>query len=240
MKEGKPAAGRKLLAVLTVTLALAGCQELLVEPAPLGPAQLGLSFALLSAEGGGEVMEAGSAAAAFDRADGVRVILLREDESVMLDVSQDFAAAPETRVRVEVDVDGAQQRFLLLLELTFQGASLFQAIRPVALSAGETTEAEVVLEPVVAGVAVEESQVTLDTLGTGTQLVGAVVFATGDPIPELAPFWSTEDIDIVDVTPDGFVTARAVGEAQVVASYQGFSATVTVTVIGFGASTSIQ
>lgn len=219
--------GAVTIVALALLMVVAGCRDLVVSPAPAPSAQLSLSFAALPT---GQVEHAGGAGAAFDRADAVQIRLLREG-SVAAEVSQDFEAeGTRTRVAVEVDVEADQETFLLDLALLWQGATLFEAQQSVTLQSGEANEVQVSLDPVPAGVEVEDGPVVLDALGQQAQLEAAVVFATGDPVPGADLQWSSSNPEVVQVSPGGVATAQSEGQAQVLAEFGSFSGSVAVEV----------
>lgn len=227
-RGARPPSPAAAAVVLVLLVALAACRELLVQPADAGPAGLSVSY-LLSAVPPEGAAEAG---AAFDKADGVRIRLVRQGTgTTVVDEERSFQSqGSETRLRVVVDVEGEEETFDLALVLTWQGETLFEGGRSVTLASGEETQAEVPLVPVAAGIAVAQETVLLQSLGEETQLEAAVVFATGDAVPGQTPAWSTLDPEVVEVTPAGRVTALAEGEARVVASHGSHSRQVTVQV----------
>ncbi len=213
--------------IMAVLVAAVGCRDLVVDPAPASDAALSLSFAPPTT---GQLEHAAGAGAAFDRADAVHVRLLREG-GVAADVQEDFEAqGTQTRVAVEVEVEGDQETFLLELALLWQGATLFAAQESVTLQSGEANEVQVSLDPVPAGVEVEDGPVALEALGQQEQLEAAVVFATGDQVPGAGLQWSSSNPEVVQVSPGGVVTAQSEGQAQVLAAYGSFSGSVAVEV----------
>ena len=234
------------LVALGLMAAFPGCTELLVDPAPQSGAVLSLALAAPSSpaatvgSGDPEAASAGSAAAAFDQADAVRILLLRGGTAVA-DLERSFAPeGSETRIRVEVELGEDQETLQLQVILAWQRQVLFEAARSVTLRTSESTEAEVVLQPVPAGVKVPQSPVVLEALGEQAQLPGAVVFATGDPVPGLSLTWSTTDTDVMSVSSDGVVTALALGEGQAIGAYEDFAETLTVAVTQAVASVTVE
>ena len=224
------------LSTLSV-VSLAACQELLVEPALEAPAALTLSVA---PTGTPQPATGEGMGAVFDEADRLRIQLLRNGD-VVESVDQEFApSGSETRIQLQVQVEQEAEVFQLEIAVLFQDQEIFEAERSVELRQGETTSAEVGLEPVPAGVEVEDGPVVLEAIGEEAQLSGAVVFATGDPIPGLGLTWSTQDTDVISLGSDGGVTALSQGEAHVVGAYEDFSRTVTVTVTQVVAAVTVE
>ena len=219
--------GAVVIWMLALLMIVAGCRDLVVDPAPVPSAQLNLSFA---APPTSQLEHAGDAGTAFDRADAVQIRLLREG-SVAAEVNQEFQAeGSQTRIPMEVEVEGDQETFLLELALLWQGATLFEAQQSVTLQSGEANEVQLSLEPVPAGVEVQDGPVVLDALEEQAQLDGAVIFATGDRVPGQSLTWSSSNPQVVEVSQGGVVTAIAEGQVQVQATHGSFSSTVGVEV----------
>jgi hypothetical protein len=88
----------------------------------------------------------------------------------------------------------------------------------VALAGGQTTRAELPLEPVVARVAAPDTLPTVTAIGDPVSLSAAALLATGDTIPDVELSWSSLDAAVVEIAEGGPV-ARAEGSARLVASY---------------------
>lgn len=148
---------------------------------------------------------AGSPIDAFDQADRLNV-LLREPGNVAAVVALQSSFDPtaqETRVPIEVDLDEPRSTFELRVTLARGESQLFFGARSVTLEAGTTTEAEVALTPVPAGVVAPAALPDLTRQGETVPLAAAVVMGTGDTIPDLEPDWTSDDPQVVAVTRVG-------------------------------------
>ena len=214
--------------IIAAVTPLTGCRDLLVEPALEEPTALSLSIAPLETDAMDSAQQ--GPGAAFDAADGVRIRVLRGTQ-VLVDLDRPFASeGSETRLQVEVPVDGNEETLSLELTLSFQEDAVFEAVQPVLLQEGEPNEVEVVLDPVPVGVEVQDGPLVLDAIGGEAQLSGVVVFATGHPIPGLELSWTSSAPSVVEVSATGRVTALAPGEAQAIGSFEDFYGSVTVQV----------
>lgn len=218
-----------LLGPLLALGMVAGCTDLLVTPAPTRPGAIAVAFHL------GPMVEPGTSgglAEALDRADRIRIRVEREG-SPTVDTTLALPPPAEVRrvgpltlqMRQAVEAAGVAFDVLRGTDVLFEGSGAV-----VELRAGTTTEVEVELTPVPAGVHVSEPIPDLTSLGDTVYLDGAVVFATGDRIPGLGLAWSTLDPTIVEVTPEGQLVALAEGDARLVATFEDFSDTLTVRV----------
>lgn len=208
-----------------------------MEPADGLPAGLSVSLAsAVAAEGA----SADGVDAAFDAADAVRVRLRRGGQAVV-DVTRGFSAqSAGAPIRVEVRLEGGEEALGLEVSLLFQGDPVFEAERAVTLRTGETTAAEVTLVPVPAAVSLAGGPVALEAIGAEAQLAAAVVFATGDEIPELLVTWTSSAPEVVGVDQTGRVTALAPGDAEVRAAHEGLEASAAVTVEQAAASVTVE
>lgn len=237
---GRPAPGSRIRAALLLLAGLAAaaaCESDVQGPAGGGPGALGSMVVTGSIEADSSRAEARTLGAAYDSADGagVRLVDLDGDSLVVDDVRPFDPSEGTAEIRVQTRVEGDSADFGLELDLRRGEAPLFAASRTVTLRSGATVTAEVSLEPVAAGVRAP-GPVTLPTVGDTARVEGAVLFATGDTIPDLAPTWSSLDPGIVSATPEGLLTARAQGQATVVAGFEGAADTLQVTVQQGGAA----
>ena len=110
-----------------------------------------------------------------------------------------------------------------------------------ALSPGQATvqarvgalsrEVSVVVSPArVARLDVEPARLQLDE-GRGAPLVASALRVDGVPMSGQTVIWSTSDLTVVEVHPDGYVVARGSGEARVTAEVAGLTAEVPIRVV---------
>jgi uncharacterized protein YjdB len=194
----------------------AGCGDgYFHDPAPdKGRASLALAAAPL----------AGSPVDAFDQVDRLNVLLREPDGGRIVATRQSSfdPTAQETRVPIEVDLEGSQTTLELRVTLARGEAPLFFGQRSVTLEVGTTTEAEVSLVPVPAGVVAPASFPDLTGQGETLTLVAAVVMDTGDTIPGLEPQWASENPEVVAVSEVGGgwqATAVSDGTTELVATF---------------------
>lgn len=205
--------------LLLTSAFVAGCGDLFVEPASQPTA--GITLALSLAGGA-----AGGAPEAFDKADDVRIRLVRADQSVVLDTTVALSSpggSREATVAVEPASDEETLSMQVLLE--FGGQPLFDGGGTVTVRRNETSTAQVSLTPVVAGILLPPEFPTITAIGDQITLTGAAVFATGDTVRGAALTYSTPDVSILSVTPDGTATALAEGQARIFASAAGMTGT---------------
>jgi uncharacterized protein YjdB len=207
---------RRLPVAAVMAAILAGfgaCTEaLLVTPAP-APSQLLVSWSLA---GSGS---AGGAASAFDRADRLRVQLVRSG-GANLDTIMPFASAGAvTNVPLRLDMSDDSEQIGIAVELRRGTDLLFQASTSAVLVRGDTARVELQLIPVPAGVRLPPSLAPLTALGDTMTIRGAVVFATGDTLPTLVPTFESTNPAVASITAGGFVTAHAEGQTEIRATY---------------------
>ncbi len=220
MKKVQTMGAPVALVVLTGVLLLAGCRDILTDPAPAGPASLALSMVMpegTSAQSTqSETGPAMSPGAAFDQADQIR-IQLRGEAGTRVDVERGFQPqGPETRVRVEVDLD-EEEVVAITLALLRQNAPLFEAEGTVTLEPGESSSLVLELRGVVASVEVETGPVEFDALGDRQALSARGVFATGQTVPGATPSWTSRNPSVARIVGGTQVEAVAEGETEVVA-----------------------
>lgn len=172
------------------------------------------------------------AEAAFEATETVRVRLFRSrDEAIVVDRVVDFdPSATTTEISLRVSLDRESEDFLLDLQLLTGGDAVFRGQDLLTLEAGRTTDSQVTLEPVPDQLALPVDLPTLTALGDTLQLDGAVLFVTGDTIPDANPSWSSLDPEIATAGADGEVVAQGQGEARIVATYEVLADTLIVTV----------
>ena len=208
------------LVVLTGVLLLAGCRDILTDPAPSGPASLGLTVVMPertpTQTTESETGLAMSPGAAFDQADQIR-IQLRGEAGTRVDVEQAFhSQGSETRVRLEVDLE-EEEEVAITLALLRQGAALFEGEGTAMLEPGEQSSVVLELQGIVAGVEVETGPVELDALGDRESLSARAVFATGQTVPGATASWTSRNPSVARIVGGTQVEAVAEGETELVA-----------------------
>jgi len=208
-----------------LALAAAGCADLFVEPAQPEAVPVALTLVMPTTTAGGP-------AEAYAKADGVRVRITRggPNGALVLDTLMAFtAAAGETRISAEVEVEEGGIQHTVAVTLLYGSAALFEGVGTVTVSPGATSPVEIALEPIVAQLSVRQSYPELTAYDETIQLEGAALFATGDSLD--APLeWSSLDPEILEVTTNGLATARADGTARVRAVFGSLTAEVQVSV----------
>jgi hypothetical protein len=216
--------------VLLLVLVLASCADGLFHP-PAAPG--GLSLVSLEALLPPAGEPSASLAEAFSGVDRVQVRLERaRDGEVLLD--EVFTAAPEggeIRLQLEVELDGGAEPYTLFVELRRGAAALFRAEGSVELAPGVSARPVIDMVPIPASVRIDpQAPPTLVSIGETFQLEGAVLFATGVPIPGLQLTWTSLDGTVASVSGSGLVTAVGAGSTQVRVGHAGLTAQVPISV----------
>lgn len=218
-------AARQLLLAFGVALAtFAGCSDLLVEPA-VAPASIRLAITPISDEIAADGIED-----AFDRADRVRIRILRETTEPV-EVVQDFTPAETVTVSVTVELDEEEESATLIVELLSGSSVLFRSENPITLVSGSTPTVQVGLSAVPGRVEIAgEPRLTVTTVPETLRLRAAVLFATGDTIPGAAITWQSTDTRVASVNASGEVSVLAEGITRIRALHRNFGDEVEITV----------
>jgi trimeric autotransporter adhesin len=216
--------GARLLMLCLAGAVLVACQDLFVEP--VAPDAAGLAILLHTT-----AAARGDGADAFDRAERARIRIARGDGTVVFDQQLDLPpSGSERAVDIELEIEGDTETLQLETQLLWSGSVLFEGAATITVQRGGTTDVDVALNPVAAGIDVAPAAGPITALGGTVQLTGAVVHATGDPIAGATISWTSLDPGIATVTPQGLVTAHAEGVARITASAMGQQTMVNVTV----------
>ncbi|TVR58370.1 MAG: hypothetical protein EA422_16195 [Gemmatimonadales bacterium] len=218
-----PGAPLVLLLVVVGLAVLAGCRDILTEPAPAGPASLALTMMMPEGDPAGSTegvaARTGPAAtpgAAFDRADRIR-IQLRGTRGTRVDLDQEFQSEGAlTRIRLELDLS-EDEEMAIAVDLRFQGRPLFEAEGTARMTPGESTEAQLTLMGVVDRIQVSEEPILIFALGDEVALSGQGVFASGQAVPGAVPTWESMNLQVARIVGGNRVEAVSNGEAQVLA-----------------------
>lgn len=168
---------------------------------------------------------------AFGKADRLHARVVRSsDEKTLVDDDLPFdpSSAGESAT-LSVPLDGPAATLLIDIAVGKGPDDLFRGSTTAAVAIGRSSSVELSLQPVPAAIAAP-GQITLEALQATIHLGGAVVFATGDTIPDLRPTWTDDGSGIVDVSPDGNLVALEPGEAHVTATYEQLTTTTVVDV----------
>jgi hypothetical protein len=209
--------GRRSLSALCLALAagLSACDALLVDPAG-SPVALALT---LSAD-----LAAGGSADAFDAADRIR-IRIRAGLRIIQEIEQGFDSeggdvsvpirAPSSVAGVPIDID---------VTLSRGEEVLFTGLGSLLPDAAGSNSAEIVLQPVAAGVLIDPPSALFEAFGETVAFRAVAVFATGDTIDGAEITFRTIPDGIVEVRSNGLATARAEGTTVVQAAFGGTTA----------------
>ncbi|MGH7504406.1 MAG: hypothetical protein ACRELX_02095, partial [Longimicrobiales bacterium] len=141
------------LLVASAVFALAGCDGLLVDPAP--PGRLPLAVTLVA----GGALE--GPAEAFDAADRIDV-RLHQGEELILETSEAFASGGgDVRLPLSVSSEFEGQTLSIDVRLIAGSEPLFAGTGTITPVFGRTTAAEVTLQPIVASIAIAPGEITL-------------------------------------------------------------------------------
>lgn len=225
--------------LLVGALFLVGCDA---GQDPAGPSTSSSASVRVSASFTSAAADMHGTAAAFEATETVRIRLVRSrDEATVVDREIDFdPSATTTEISLRVSLDRESEDFLLDLQLLTGGDAVFRGQDLLTLEAGRTTESDVTLEPVPDRLALPVELPVLTALGDTLQLDGAVLFVTGDTIPDANPSWSSLDPEVATASADGEVVAQSDGEARIVATYEVLADTLVVTVQPLVASVVVE
>jgi uncharacterized protein YjdB len=219
---------RSAACVAALAIVITACTEsLLVEPAA-APTQLLVSYAVSPSTAGSEPSTAGSdgPGRSFDRADALRVQLSRSTGAALDTILPFASAGAVTHVPLRLDVRDEQERMGVTIELRRGTDVLFRGSADVVVTRGDTTRAELQLIPVPAATLLPAAIPPITALGDTVRIAGAVVFATGDTIPDVALSWTSSAPTVATVTQTGLVTAVSEGQTEIRASHGAFTASV--------------
>lgn len=214
---GKLFAGGRVIAF---ALTLFACRDMLVDAAPRHPAAVAVTYSVSPA-----AAEAASSAAP----DQARIQLLRGTNVIYDQVHPLPPGETETRVRIQVDLQGDRESLMLVLQLMEGAQVVFSGSQPVVMNRGETAMAEMVVSIPVATVQISPRAPTVNT-GATTQLSAATFDAAGNVLADRAVAWASSDISKATVSNTGLVTGVAAGSAFIVAASEGKRDSVQVTV----------
>jgi len=226
--------GPALALAALVALAAAACDGMFVEPAPGSPGRVALAFSFNQAAGGN--------AQAFDQVNAARIRLVRQADGAMV-VNESFPLTDTDtgkEASIELELSEDPQVFELTVELSAAGMTVFTGARQVTVRQGQTTDAEIGLQPLVSTVSVSQTDVTLSSIGETVALSAAAMFATGDTVRSLGVQWTSQNGAIATVSANGLVTARAEGQTSVIATVGDISVPVQVRVQATVASVTVS
>ena len=210
--------------VLSAGLSTA-CDLLLVEPASD-------TMALELAYPQAAMVAAGGVVDVFNKADRAWIRLTVAPNGPQLDTIVRLSRT-ESNARIRLAISAKQGRGLVRIETEIRlgPQALFAGATEARLEVGKPESVSVTLFPVVAGLVLPDSVRTLRAVGDSAFLRAALVFATGDTIPGLAPSWSSENPTIVGITSERWAIARQAGQTRVLAEHQSLRRVQTVRVL---------
>lgn len=227
-EAGRVKAVRKHLvpAVLALVLAGGGCLDSPTDGLD-GVSQLALDLTVATPPGAPAL----STEEALQKVDRVAIeIRSTDDESLVFETEVAVDPADdELVVPLSIQLGGGVLDARVTVRLRSGSDALFAGSAAATLRAGPGDPVEVEVDPIPDAVAIGPVGDPLE-VDQVVELQGAVLFATGDAIDGLTPVFSTLDPEVVDVTPEGTLTALARGEARVRASFEALTETVTVLV----------
>jgi hypothetical protein len=214
---------------------MTACTEsLLVNPAP-APTQLLVSYAVSAATAGSE-----GPGRSFDRADALRVQVSRSAGAALDTIIPFVSAGAVTHVPLRLDVRDEQEPVGIAFELRRSSDVLFRGSADVLVTRGDTTRVDLALIPVPAAAQLPAAIPPLTALGDTVTIAAAVVFATGDTIPDVPLVWTSGTPAVATVTQAGLVTAHAEGQTEIRVTHAGFSASVQLQVAALVTSVTVQ
>jgi hypothetical protein len=215
---------RGAFGLLCAAAVLTSCRDALVEPATRSQFTTSLSLSFIE-----QGTQSSGSSAAFDKADGV-IVRVAVGGATHVDTLRFASQGAETVVPLSLPGSLAGQVAQLHIELRSGPNPLFRGDASLTLQADSKQRLTVPLAPVPTGLRTTASSLTMTSIGDTTVLGSAVVFATGDTVTGAAPTWSSLDASVLSVSPQGIGIARAEGQARAVASFAGFTDTVTIQV----------
>jgi uncharacterized protein YjdB len=212
-------AGRLLL--LGALALVAGCEHGFYADAPRLPADLHVGYDLAPAA------QIGGPDAAFDKVTAVQLSWSLASEEVH-DTTIAFTPDAEVTVSLSIPMRSNEAQLQLSLALLSGTDSIFTGATTTDLRAGQTTAAQVTLNPVAVGLSLDDA-FTMTAIGDTALIGGSVLFATGDIIPDQPISWSSSDPTVVTVA-DGRAVSHKEGSAVLTATSGTLTGTVDVTV----------
>jgi uncharacterized protein YjdB len=226
---------RMVAGIAVLAMLMTACTEsLLVNPAP-APTQLLVSYSIAAATAGSE-----GPGRSFDRADALRVQVSRSAGAVLDTIIPFVSAGAVTRVPLRLDVRDEQEPVGVAFELRRGSDVLFRGSAAVVVARGDTTRVDVALTPVPAAAQLPAAIPPLTALGDTVTITAAVVFATGDTIPDVPLVWTSGTPAVATVSQAGLVTAHAEGQTEIRVTHAGFSASAQLQVAALVTSVTVQ
>ncbi len=206
----------KMWTAAALAVGLSACSDgFFHEPASAGSVRIAIT-----------AQQADGATAAFDKADNIMVRI--EDRgsgrSLFSESIPVAAQGGQIRTPIEVDLDQGSVNGRVEIELRQGDAELFMGSSDASLVPGRSTDVTIGMTAVPTSLDVPEIPL-FTVFGETFPLEGAVLFATGDPIPGAELEWESRSPTILTVepVPGGGYQARAIadGEGSLRAIYEG-------------------
>lgn len=214
---------RAVLALLVASVALSACDALLTEPSPALP-EVSVSFAIEGSNSAG-------VSQAFDKVDRVYLVFVRADSAqrdTTIRISPQNGVA---RVRLVLPTNERINALGVFAQLRAGQAPLFQGERIIRVEIGTPTSAEIPLSAVPFALRADRSSVSLPMVGDTTRLGTTLYFASGDTLASGVGTWTSQNPEVVFVTTAGLAVGRAVGQTQLIVSFQDLADTVSARVV---------
>lgn len=218
-----------VLAALAVGFVLGACDEFFVEP---DPTPSGLGMLSVAYELDAALQSESTPAEVFDRVDQV-FVQVRDigRDTALWDGPVGHTRTSDGVVLDPIDLTLPEEGGLnVTVDLRWKGASLFRGSSQVQIVKGGTVPAPTISVAATPAKLVIRELPALSALGTTTQAVADVLFATEDPIPGAEVSWSSSHPSVVSVSSQGMLTAEAEGVATITATHGLLASAVPVTV----------
>lgn len=191
---------------------VAACGEMLVDPS-LAPTSLRLSIAPAEGE-----IAADGLTDAFDKADRVRVRILRE-LGPPVTVTRDFTPGDVNTVSVTVTLEADEEPAVIIVELLRGDTVLFRGETEILLVAGGSPTVQLGLEATPDHLEIAGPRELLLSVEGTLRLTASVLFATGDTVSGAPIAWESSDSRVASVTAAGLVTAHSEGITRIRATH---------------------
>lgn len=228
--DRSPAGGRRTrrCAFIAIAALLLACDDSATDPSRSAGLPIAFSIDL-----------AGGAAAAFDAADAIRIIVVADDVIVHDEVLPFSSNGGDVRIRLPVDSDLEGAAVGVSVELRRGQAALFSGSGTVIASSRSTDPADIVLDPVVAAI-VPQTDLLIPLIGGTLQLDAVPVFATGDTITTVSVTYQLLDQGIIRLQSGDVAVGEAEGTARVRATAGGRTADFAVEVRIIAATVTVE
>jgi hypothetical protein len=203
---------KRISLAAVATLGMAACSDgFFHDPAPAGSVHLAIVAS-----------QADGATTAFDKADNVdlRVEDRSSGRSIFEATPRVSAAGGAIQVPIEIDLRNqgklrGQVDARVVIQVRRSGDALFEGEADLELVAGRSSEVSISLTPVAQSLEVPVIP-SFTAFNETVELGGAVLFATGDPIPGAELQWVSKNplVLLVEPAPGGGYQARSIADGE--------------------------